>query len=82
MTIRLNAEQERLIQDAIRSGLVSTPEEALDQALDAWRVRLPSQVAADDSVTAAIRRLAAFGKRHGLSLGDTTVKELLRESRP
>jgi len=36
----------------------------------------------DESVTAAVRRLATFGKRHGLSLGGMTVKELLRESRP
>jgi hypothetical protein len=33
-------------------------------------------------VAAAVRRLATFGKRHGLSLGGMTVKELLRESRP
>ena len=31
---------------------------------------------------AAARRLATFGKRHGLSLGGLTIKELLRESRP
>ena len=30
----------------------------------------------------AVRRLATFGKRHNLSLGGMTVKELLRESRP
>jgi hypothetical protein len=30
----------------------------------------------------AMRRLATFGQRHGLSLGGMTVKQLLQESRP
>lgn len=30
----------------------------------------------------AMRRLATFGQRHGLSLGGITVKQLLEESRP
>jgi hypothetical protein len=33
-------------------------------------------------VAAATRRMATFRKRHGLSLGGLTVKELLHESRP
>jgi putative transcriptional regulator len=36
----------------------------------------------DESVAAAARRLATFGKRHGLSPGGRTAKKLLRESRP
>ena len=32
--------------------------------------------------SAAARRLASFGKRHNLSLGDMSIQELLRESRP
>jgi hypothetical protein len=36
----------------------------------------------DSSVAAAARRLGTFGKRHGLSLGGTTIRELLDESRP
>jgi hypothetical protein len=34
------------------------------------------------SAADAARRLGSFGKRHGLSLGDMTVKDLLTESRP
>jgi hypothetical protein len=34
------------------------------------------------SVAEAARRLATFGRRHGLSLGGMTIKELLHESRP
>jgi hypothetical protein len=85
MTIIPRPEQERVLVDAINSGLAHNADEALDQALDALRERLPSPASAgtsDDSVAAAARRLATFGKRHGLSLGWLAVKELLRESRP
>ncbi len=85
MTIILSPEQERVLMDAIKSGLARTTDEALDQALDSLRGRLPARAAAgvaDESVAAAARRLGTFGKRHSLSLGGMTVKELLRESRP
>jgi hypothetical protein len=41
--------------------------------------RAPAQ---DSSVADAARRLGTFGKRHGLSLGGMTIRELLNESRP
>jgi hypothetical protein len=83
MTIILKPEQERILIEAINSGLAHTTDEALSQAFDALRERLPpQQVPVDESVAAAARRLATFGKRHGLSLGGLTIKELLRESRP
>jgi hypothetical protein len=64
-----------------KSGLAQNTDEALDQAFEALKDRLPQKVA-PESVAAAARRLATFGKRHGLSLGGLTIKELLRESRP
>jgi hypothetical protein len=87
VTITLKPEQERVIREAIVSGLARTPDEALDRAFDALRARLPepespSDDSSGDSVAAAARRLATFGKRNGLSLGGITVKELIRESRP
>lgn len=36
----------------------------------------------DDSYAETMRRLGTFGKRHKLSLGGISVKELLHESRP
>ena len=80
MTIVLKPEQENVLLEAIKSGLAHTPDEALDQALLALRERLPG--ATGSSVADAARRLGTFGKRHGLSLGELTIKELLRESRP
>lgn len=81
MTITLRPEQEQVLIEAIHAGLANSPDDALDQALDALRVRLP-QSQADSSAAAAARRLGTFGKRHGLSLGGMTIKALLRESRP
>ena len=82
MAIILKPEQEKLLIQAMNFGLARTPDEALDQALDALRSRLPREGPVDESVAAAARRLGTFGKRHGLSLGGLTIKELLRESRP
>ena len=40
MTITLRPEQEKVLMEAVHSGLAQTPDEALDQAFDALRVRL------------------------------------------
>jgi hypothetical protein len=80
--ITLKPEQEQVLIEAINSGLAHTTEEALDQALEALKSRLPRKGSTDESVAAAARRLGTFGKRYGLSLGGLTIKELLRESRP
>jgi hypothetical protein len=82
MTIILEPEQENLLIQATKSGLARTPDEALDQALDTLRARLPYEGPVDESVAAAARRLGTFGKRHGLSLDGLTIKQLLHESRP
>jgi hypothetical protein len=82
MTITLTPEQEKVVIEAINSGLANSPQDALNQALQALRGRLPQERPVDESVAAAARRLGTFGKRHGLSLDGMTVKELLRESRP
>jgi hypothetical protein len=81
MTITLNPEQAQVLMEAVKSGLAESPNEALDQALESLKNRLPQKGSPDESVAAVARRLATFGKRHGLSLGGLTVKELLRESR-
>ncbi|MBV8361411.1 MAG: hypothetical protein JO189_26255 [Deltaproteobacteria bacterium] len=82
MAIILTPEQEKLLIQAINSGLARTAGEALDQALDALRARLPHEGSVDESVASAARRLGTFGKRHSLTLSGLTIKELLRESRP
>jgi hypothetical protein len=79
MTIILKPEQEKLLIQAINSGLARTPDEALDQALDGLRSRMPQEERpVDESVATAARRLGTFGKRHGLSLDGLTLRELRR----
>jgi len=82
MTIILRPEQEQLLREAISSGLAQSTDEALDQALDTLRYRLPKPADEAESTAMVARRLASFGKRHGLSLGGSTIKDLLHESRP
>ena len=82
MTIILRPEQEQLLREAITSGLARSTDEALDQALDGLRRRLPTAAPETELTAAVARRLASFGKRHGLSLGGSTIKDLLHESRP
>jgi hypothetical protein len=78
--ISLRPEHEQLIAEAIQAGLIRTPEEAFEGALESLRMRLQasqSRTAAD-----AVERLASFGKRHGLTLDGLTVLDLIHEGRP
>lgn len=47
MTIILKPEQERVLIDAINSGLAHTRDEALDQALETLKRRLPTPEATE-----------------------------------
>ena len=80
MTITLSPEHEQLISEAIRAGLIHTPDEALDEALEALRQRLQARSARSTPVQTA-ERLATFGNRHQLSLGGISIKDLINEGR-
>ena len=82
MAIILRPEQEQLLREAMSSGLAQSTDEALDQALDTLRYRLLKPADEAESVATVVQQLASFGKRHGLSLGGSTIKDLLHESRP
>jgi len=58
MTITLRPEQERVLIDAIKSGLAHTTDEALDQALEGLRRRLPEPGVAE--VQANVEKARAF----------------------
>jgi Arc/MetJ-type ribon-helix-helix transcriptional regulator len=82
MTIEIHRpELERRFLEGIQSGRFRDAEELLMTALDALLEKERS-AETNQTTAAAARRLGTFGKRHGLSLGDITVQELLRESRP
>ena len=65
MTITLKPEQERIIDEEIKSGHFNSADEVLDQALVALREKRESR-------HAAIRRLQEFGDKH-LSLGGESL---------
>ena len=70
-----------MLNATISSGLARTADEALEQAFEMLRQRLPESARKVESTATVVRRLATFGDRHGLSLGGTSIKDLLRESR-
>ena len=72
MTITLNPEQERIIDEEIKSGHFRTPDEVLDQALAALREKKQAR-------REAVRRIREFGDKHRLSLGNTSIKDLIHE---
>lgn len=80
MTIQITKpEIEALIKQRLRTGEFKDAEDVILKALKASEAGR-REVEADR--LAAIERLKTFGKRHGLSLGGMTIKDLLHESRP
>jgi Arc/MetJ-type ribon-helix-helix transcriptional regulator len=85
MTITLNPEQERIIQEEIQSGHFRNPEEVLDRALAVLREKENSphtDVAKEERVRraqTAVARIQELSK--GLSLGGLKIKDLIDEDR-
>jgi hypothetical protein len=72
----------------VQAGLLSQAREngfsleALAEKVLTEKSREGVSIENGDSYAQTKRRLATFGKRHNLSLGGISVKELLHESRP
>jgi Arc/MetJ-type ribon-helix-helix transcriptional regulator len=76
MTIQLSPEQERAIQDAIKSGFVRSVDEFIEVAI----AMLPQpKDQNENSRREAIRRMEEFGKKYHLSLGEPITRRLLHE---
>ena len=78
MAIVLRPEQERVLLEAIDSGLAHTTDEALDRALDLLRVRLP-----EHRVAGAVfdQGLGLFGSPEDSALLDEIVSIAYQERR-
>jgi hypothetical protein len=76
MNINSRPDQEAKIQEAIKSGLVRSEMDIIDIGLDA--VFKKTQ---EESKTDVVNRLSSFGRRHNLSIGESTIKELINEGR-
>jgi len=78
MTITLRPEQEKVIQQAIESGLYASVEEVLDSALATIREQRLSTPALTRSQIAG-RRIREL--RQGVKLAGISIKELIEEGR-
>jgi Arc/MetJ-type ribon-helix-helix transcriptional regulator len=82
MDVSLTPEQERLINEAMRSGQYRDTTEVLDDALHALEQKHRKEPVSIAERQEAIERLRTFGKRHALSLeSGVTVKDLIDEGR-
>jgi Arc/MetJ-type ribon-helix-helix transcriptional regulator len=72
MTITLKPEQERIVDEEIKSGHFSTPDEVLDEAFAALRAKRQSR-------REAVRRVREFRRKHQLSLAGIRIKDLIHE---
>jgi hypothetical protein len=81
MTIILRPEQERVLLQAIDSGLAQSTDEALDQALDSLRLRLPQstvpQVRTREEIRAWLDELAALSDRIPPRPGESFSREMI-----
>lgn len=67
---------------AVEAYVAGLLEEAAKLPPTTWP-RLPAKdQAIDQDRVEAIERLVTFGRRHGLSLGDVTIRQLRDEARP
>ncbi len=80
MTIQITRpEVERLINQRLQTGSFRDAEDVILQALKSFETETQGS---DEKRTEAINRLLAFGRKHGLSLGGITIRELRDGARP
>jgi Arc/MetJ-type ribon-helix-helix transcriptional regulator len=76
MIIQLSPEQERAIQEAIKSGFVRSVDEFIEMAI-AMLPRVEDR--GESSRQEAIRRMEEFGEKYRLSLEEPMTRRLLHE---
>jgi hypothetical protein len=67
---------------ALKAKASGVPLEAFAEKVLLQQIQDDGIQTPESSVAEAARRLGTFGKRHGLSLGGITIRELINESRP
>ena len=81
MNINLTPEQERLVNDELRSGHFQSAEEVIAKALAALREKEGSPLASDSNgrQDEAVREMLNFVETNRTSLQGISVKQLIRE---
>ena len=78
MTINLTPEQERIINDELRSGHFQSAEEVIAEALSALREKKSTSSCGDDNGR-AVREMLNFVEKNRTSLQGVSVKQLIHE---
>jgi hypothetical protein len=88
MTVILRPEQEQIVGEAIRAGLIENVDAVVEVGVEVIRQRLKSNGLADSSRSAgpkesqaAADRLLRFGEKYGFSLDGLRIKDLVNEGR-
>jgi Arc/MetJ-type ribon-helix-helix transcriptional regulator len=83
MTVELKPEQERRIEELMRSGRFHSLDELLDQALEKVSAGEPSTDTAQEERKRRARNAVVHIRelRKGLSLGGLKIKDLIEEGR-
>jgi len=81
MDIKLTPEQERIVQDEIKSGHFRSIEEVIGEALQALREKEQPSLAAisDHGQREAVREMLVFVDKNRVHLAGMSVKELIHE---
>jgi Arc/MetJ-type ribon-helix-helix transcriptional regulator len=79
MSIQVSPEVEAIINRRLETGSFRDAEDVILQALNASET---GPQGGDEIRREAIERLMAFGRKHGLTLGEVTIRELRDEARP
>jgi Arc/MetJ-type ribon-helix-helix transcriptional regulator len=81
MNINLTPEQERILNDELRSGHFRSAEEVIAKALVILREKERSSAAGDSngSQEGAVREMLTFVEENRTPLRGTSVKQLIRE---
>jgi Arc/MetJ-type ribon-helix-helix transcriptional regulator len=80
MNINLTPEQEKIVQDELKSGHFRSVEQVIGEALQALRERAQSSAAVPNGAQReAVREMLAFVEKNRVRIQDVSVKELIHE---
>jgi len=76
----LNTEQERIVEEELRSGRYTSAEEVISQALVALREQARNHVAKPrEARRRAVRSMLEFAEKNRTRLQDISIKDLIHE---
>lgn len=83
MNINLTPEQEKIVNEELKSGHFHSVEEVISEALQVLRVKEQSSIAGtpNGAQREAVREMQAFVEKNRVRLEDVSVKELIHEGR-